>query len=308
MGIETIIGVGGSLLGSALQSGAASDAADAQSAASAASIAENRRQYDQTRSDYAPYRSIGTNALRRLGALYGLQDTSGQAGGSGGVTENEIRQMLIGQYSTPGTPGRWEQSGGGEGDGVMRYIDAIPGTVNQPALDTAVAQRMQNQPATGAPQVYNDGLDAPIEMDPGYEFGLRQGQQALDRKFAASGGRVSGASLKAAQQYGVDYATAGYNSAYQRRQDRINRLQQLAGIGQTSTAASAQAGDAAAARNANLYGAQGNAAGAASLAQGSIWGNAINQAGAQWQRRPQQDSGGWMPNYSTIPMQPGGGY
>jgi len=288
--------IGAALLGGLMQSDSADDASDAQAAASAASVAENRRQYDQTRSDYAPYRSIGTNALRRLGALYGLQDTSGQAGGSGGVTENEIRQMLIGQYTTPGTPGRWEQSGGGEGDGVMRYIDAIPGTVNQGGLDTAVAQRMQNQPASGvggAPQVYNDGLDAPIEMDPGYQFGLRQGQQALDRKFAASGGRVSGASLKAAQQYGVDYATAGYNSAYQRRQDRINRLQQLAGIGQTSTAASAQAGDAASARNSALISSQGDASGAASLARGNIWGGAANQIGAIGQRWANQNQGYW---------------
>ena len=34
---------------------------------------------------------------------------------------------------------------------------------------------------------------ADVMADPGYQFGLEQGQQALDRRFAASGGRLSGA-------------------------------------------------------------------------------------------------------------------
>src|SRR4051812_11608734 len=55
-----------------------------------------------------------------------------------------------------------------------------------------------------------------IQMDPGYQFGLKQGQQAIDRQTAAAGGRISGAALKAAAQYGTDYATTGYSAAYGR--------------------------------------------------------------------------------------------
>jgi hypothetical protein len=33
-----------------------------------------------------------------------------------------------------------------------------------------------------------------VQMDPGYEFARQQGQQAIDRKTAAAGGRISGAS------------------------------------------------------------------------------------------------------------------
>lgn len=286
MGIETILGVGGALL----SSNSASDAADAQAGASAASIAEQRRQYDLTRSDYAPYRTIGTNALRRLGALYGVGGGSG--GGSGGMSENEIRQMLTSQYTsggTPGTPVRY--GGGGEGDGyTIPGTPGTPGTVDQAGLDAAVQERMGGV-AGGAPQTYNDGLDDPIQMDPGYQFGLDQGNQALDRKIAAGGGRVSGAAIKAAQRFGTDYATTGYNAAYQRRQDRINRLSALAGIGQSATGASAQAGSAAANNISGALQSQGDASGAASLARGNIWGNAINQAGAAWQRRPGQVNG-----------------
>ena len=131
---------------------------------------------------------------------------------------------------------------------------------------------------------------AEVMSDPGYQFGLTQGQQALDRKAAAAGGRVSGAALKAASQYATDYATNGYGAAYQRRQDRLNRLAALAGIGQTSTMGTAQAGAQSSSAVGNLISNQGNATGAAQIAQGNIWGNAANQLGAVGQRWASQPS------------------
>ena len=62
---------GGTILGSVISADAAGDAADtaagASGAASAASIAEQRRQYDLSRADYAPYLAAGTGAVNRLG-------------------------------------------------------------------------------------------------------------------------------------------------------------------------------------------------------------------------------------------------
>ena len=113
--------------------------------------------------------------------------------------------------------------------------------------------------------------------DPGYQFGLQQGQQAIDRKIAASGGRVSGRAIKAAARFGTDYATTGYGAAYQRRQDRLNRLAALAGIGQTATAGSAAAGAAASGNISGIIQSQGDAAAAGGLARGNIWGNAMNE-------------------------------
>ena len=290
--------------GAVVGSSAASDAADAQAAGTAAATAENRRQFDLTRSDYAPGRNIGNNALRRLAALYGLSDNT-----TGGAAQSEadIRAMLTPQYTRAATPATYGVVGQGGRDAgpELGMIPGQDGGLDQPGLDAAVQQRLQSQGS--GPQTYNDGLDSPIEMDPGYQFGLDQGNQALDRKIAAAGGRVSGASLKAAQRFGTDYATTGYNAAYGRRQDRLNRLQALAGIGQTATAGSAAAGQAAAGANANLYSAQGNASGAASLAQGNIWANAGNQLGAMAQRGFGSGGSGWSPNYTTQPMQPGGG-
>lgn len=134
---------------------------------------------------------------------------------------------------------------------------------------------------------------ADVMSDPGYQFGLTQGQQALDRKAAAGGGRVSGAALKSASEYATNYATTGYSAAYQRRQDRLNRLAALANIGQTSTAGSATAGASSANAISGLVSAQGNASGAAQLAQGNIWGNTANQLGAvaqKWASTPSTPS------------------
>lgn len=141
---------------------------------------------------------------------------------------------------------------------------------------------------------------------PGYQFGLQQGQQGIDRKIAASGGRVSGAAIKAAGEYATNYATTGYNAAYQRRQDRLNRLAALAGVGQTATGSSAQAGANSTNAITGLIERQGDASAAAGMARGNIWGSAINQIGAVGQRwagnsptsiNPQYG----LPNYAIDP-------
>lgn len=200
--------VAGATVGSALiGSASARSASSAQADSTAAGIEENRRQYDLTRGDFAPYREAGVKALGQLQTDIGRMPTS-----------------------------------------------------------------------------------AEVMSDPGYQFGLKQGQQALDRKAAAAGGRVSGAALKAASEYGTNYATTGYNAAYQRRQDRLNRLAALAGVGQSATGSSAAAGSSAASANANLLTSQGNATGSATLAQGNIWGNSLNQLGAIGQRWANQPS------------------
>ena len=125
---------------------------------------------------------------------------------------------------------------------------------------------------------------ADVMQDPGYQFGLDQGQQAIDRKIAAAGGRVSGAAIKAAGRFGTNYATTGYGAADQRRNDRLNRLAALAGIGQTATAGTAQAGMNSANNSSGLLTNQGANQGAAALAQGNIWGNGANAIAALYGR------------------------
>lgn len=148
-----------------------------------------------------------------------------------------------------------------------------------PYREAGTAALGQLQSDINAPVTAQD-----VMSDPGYQFGLTQGQQALDRKAAAAGGRVSGAALKAASQYATDYASTGYNAAYQRRQDRLNRLASIAGIGQTATSGSAAAGSNYSNAVTGLLTSQGDASAAGSLAQGNIWANTGNQLAALLKR------------------------
>ena len=61
------VAVGGSVIGGLLGKGSAKKAAKAQTQANAMAIAEQRRQFDLTREDLAPWREQGGNALARLG-------------------------------------------------------------------------------------------------------------------------------------------------------------------------------------------------------------------------------------------------
>lgn len=127
-----------------------------------------------------------------------------------------------------------------------------------------------------------------VQMDPGYQWGLSEGQRAIDRKVAAGGGRISGAALKSAAQYGSDYATTKYDAAYNRtnqaRSERLNRLAALAGIGQTATGQVSAAGSNAANAIGNIATGQANASGAAGIAQANIWSGAGNQLAALYGR------------------------
>lgn len=89
------------------------------------------------------------------------------------------------------------------------------------------------------------GMDQ-FQQDPGYAFRLSEGQKALDRQAAARGGLISGGALKAAQRYGQEMGSQEYTNAFNRyqteRNARLNPLQSLVGVGQTSTNALGVAG------------------------------------------------------------------
>jgi len=257
------------LAGAALSSDAAGDAADASGAGSAAAVGEQRRQYNTTRDDFAPYRGVGYGALAQLAQAYGIpgfqvktQDTFDPRG------YLKANPDVAADPFFAGNP--WEhyqRHGRGEG----RKFTALPGSTYK----------------GGSGGLTHDVSAADVMSDPGYAFGLSQGQQAIDRKIAAGGGRVSGQAIKAAARFGTDYGTTKYGEAYQRRQDRLNRLQALAGIGQTSTNSSAIAGANSTNAISGLMQGQGEMNAGARMAQGSIWGDAFNQIGALYGRQRQ---------------------
>ena len=77
-----------------------------------------------------------------------------------------------------------------------------------------------------------------FQADPGYGFRLSEGQKALERSAAARGGLISGGALKAATRFGQEMGSQEYTNAFNRyqaeRQSRLNPLQSLTGMGQTT--------------------------------------------------------------------------
>lgn len=123
-----------------------------------------------------------------------------------------------------------------------------------------------------------------IYDDPSYKFRLQQGIDAIQSSAAAGGGLLSGATLKALQNYGQDYASQEYSNAYNRfnadQTNRFNRLSTLAGMGQNAAAqvgnAGLQTGQAIA--NNTMSGANAQAAG--QVANANTWNNYANQLGS----------------------------
>jgi hypothetical protein len=78
-----------------------------------------------------------------------------------------------------------------------------------------------------------------FQADPGYAFRMSEGMKGLERSAAARGGLLSGNMLQGIQRYGQDLASQEYQNAFNRYQTergaRLNPLQSLAGVGQTST-------------------------------------------------------------------------
>jgi len=117
-----------------------------------------------------------------------------------------------------------------------------------------------------------------FQQDPGYAFRMSEGMKGLERSAAARGGLLSGATLKGIQRYGQDMASQEYQNAFNRygieRERRLNPLQSLAGVGQTTSQQLGAAGTQMAGNVGNLM-----TGGAAARASGYVGGaNALTGA------------------------------
>jgi hypothetical protein len=94
--------------------------------------------------------------------------------------------------------------------------------------------------------------------DPGYAFRLKEGQKALERSAAARGGLLSGGTGKALQQFGQEMGSQEFTNAFNRyqleNQAKLNPLQSLTGMGQTTANTLGAAGQNYANTSGNIAG------------------------------------------------------
>lgn len=100
----------------------------------------------------------------------------------------------------------------------------------QPYQQTGLQANTQLQNALSGGTLGGNFTPGDLTQDPGYQFALSQGNQALDRKQAAAGNYYSGQALKEAQTYGQGLADQTYNDAYNRwLQEQQNTYNILSG-------------------------------------------------------------------------------
>lgn len=228
----------------------------------------------------------------------GSGENSSGYGGQGGYN--------AGNYSTGGTDPN-NQAGG-----------YLPSTIDEQGLEAAIQQRLaeqtaaqqqaqqaaQSDPAYGrllqqyTPDTFSFTADDFLKnKDPGYEWRLAQGQQALDRQGAAAGRLLSGRQLQAGSDYNQGAASQEFQASYGRGlttfgtnegnranawqtnyNNTINPLLSLAGSATLgSQNLGAQGMQMASQLGANIT-ANANAQGAAGLAQANSFSNGLSGA------------------------------
>lgn len=150
------------------------------------------------------------------------------------------------------------------------------------AGDTSLNQLMGQMGSNGYFNQNFTGQD--IYSDPSYQFRLQQGQDAIQSSAAAQGGLLSGATLKALQNYGQESASQEYGNAYNRfnadQTNRYNRLSNLVGIGQNAAAQVGNAGAQTAQAVANNTMAGANSIAAGQVGSANAWSGAANNLGS----------------------------
>jgi hypothetical protein len=104
-------------------------------------------------------------------------------------------------------------------------------------------------------QGFGENFNAPTNVteqnDPGFQFRLQQGTDAIQRSAAAKGNLLTGGTAKDLMDYGQNSASNEYGNVYNRalgeyqqrynifqqhQADQFNRLASIAGLGQTAQA------------------------------------------------------------------------
>lgn len=292
-----------------VQANAATQAAQLQHQDAQQALQFQQQVYGNTQQQMAPWLQTGTNAINQLNQLMGLGSNTnvGQMPGAG-------QPVPFNGGSTTNFPNRIPSVGGVNGPPMTRLsmlsgdgqdmtggafnFDAgtfgtgpqgitATGTGAQTTIPTSLSSLSgsnQLTPFTNWNQTFQAPTAATEQNDPGYQFRLQQGQQALENSAAARGGLLSGGTAKALQQYGQDYASNEYGNVYNRalgeyqqnynifqnnQNTQFNRLASLAGYGQTSAAQLGGLGQQAAGNTSNTL-----------LTSGQQVGNSLQNAAA----------------------------
>lgn len=262
--IGSALGAGSSLLSATTQSGAMEDAAALQHEATMAGIEEQRRQFDQIRTDFGPYRDIGETALGEYAALWGIGPGGLLPQYASDVTERPANALVAGPTASadpyasiigrPMPAHRLDAMGIDVSRNLGKTVYKMapqPGYDGNPADDRYIyygAGTGGGAAGAGGADTSGGGVNSLLPgsrsmeearnrfmTTPGYEFRVEEGIRALDRSAAARGGLGSGG-------YGRDLERFGQGIATEEFRHYADRLGDLAQRGQAAAGQTASAG------------------------------------------------------------------
>jgi hypothetical protein len=215
--------IGGAVLGGALlSSNAAQGAASTQAGAAGHAADVQKEMFDIINSQQAPYRQAGVQALNQLQNFTGNR-VSQPATASTAATDPTFRAMGPVMFADQGQP--------------QTFAPDVPVSTNQQVLGAEDPNSLLHR--------FNAN-DLTANLAPNWQFSLEQGQGATRNLANATGGLLSGNTLKGIADYTLNKSGDLYQQAFQNftsnQSNIFNRLASIAGIGQTANQATASAG------------------------------------------------------------------
>lgn len=211
--------------------------------------------FNQQRADQQPWMQAGQRALSQIERMLGIQAPATRATTTQATDTNGI----------PVTSGgdRRVADAGGLNDSMFMLDRTTP-------LEEGGGK---GAPAVTAPATPSQGADfSSFYQSPGYQFRMQEGMNALTGNAATRGALQSGATLKALQKYGQNYASNEFGQY-------MNQLFNVAGLGQTSTGQSNALASNYAANTSNNNMAAAQARASSYGTQANAWGNALGTLG-----------------------------
>lgn len=216
--------------------------------------------------------------------------------------------------------GSWVQGNGDANDGVHADVwrpdqqgQGPASTIDEEGLNAAIAKYYEEQDAQNAAAAadptygsllrpYRNGEEfsftgKDLDSDPGYQFGLNQGTQGIERGQASRGNFLSGAAMKELTRFNEDYAGTKFNDAFTRarstwgtnlgayndNKDRIyNFLSGVSTVGQNAAARVGASNQQVGSSVAGNMLASGAAQSAGAVASSNAWQSGINSAANAW--------------------------
>lgn len=250
--------IGGSLLSSSAAKSAARDAAAAQTAASQAAIAQQDKQYTQTRNDLMPFQQAGTRALASQMDLLGIGGNSGQPDWGAYFQSNP--DVAAGYYSLPPQ---------------ARAQFPTPESYAQYQYSTAGQAAGRTLPMVGganAGQAQQSAIDN-LKASPLYQSLFNNGRDTILANASATGGLRGGNVQSSLANFGRD-------TLAQVIQNQLNNLGGVAASGQNAAAQTGTLGAQNSSAISQLLTQQGQAQSGAALASGAASASAYKDIAA----------------------------